>query len=768
MVRARSLLECLARSLCVTGRGALTGDAPFAPVVEGVARDALAGAAEHLAPADVRAELQALATAEASAYAELLERTVAPLAGADAALGGPLRTYLGHWPSAIRQGLRRPSDPTGRSVPAGMSFDDPAELLRLLPHRVPRLRAGQVAGGGEWELVRYCGLGARTEVWAGRSPKGAEPAALKFVMDPTAARLVLENEALFVRAFELKGPSGLVPLRTVYPDPKRVYLEFAYAPGYDLAGVMFDWKLRWGRPMADPAAGLARRLAEVVAKAHARRFVHRGLKPSNAVLRPVEGSRFVLWVTDFGWGQIAAELARTDPEPERHLRAGTAAYLAPQVFANEPPDPRDDVFAIGRIWYQLLRQDPCAVPDGVRWADPLADQGVPDEHLDLLAACLAAKAATRPSDAVALARLFTELPGLPAPSAAQPVRAPTVGAQTGPASGATPRPTVGAQTGPASGSTPRPNGGVRTGPASGATPRPNGGARTGATTGALSGSFTFGPEMMVSGPVTSLSVNVAMGKPRGSNTVLNSIGMAFALIPDGRFTMGSEADTAHPFVGDELPQHRVRISRPFYLSVFPVTQGEFHAVMGRNPAYFSEGRKGGPAHPVESVTWFEAEQFCTELSALADEAGAGRRYVLPTEAEWEYACRAGTAGAFWCGDKLSPQAANFAVGSEKNRSAPTAGATLPVGQFRPNPWGLYDMHGNVAEWVGDWYSDRYYGESPSDDPTGPKAGSAKVTRGGCWQSLWTECRSAARAAFPPERGTNRIGFRVAMFVTGGG
>jgi formylglycine-generating enzyme required for sulfatase activity len=86
-----------------------------------------------------------------------------------------------------------------------------------------------------------------------------------------------------------------------------------------------------------------------------------------------------------------------------------------------------------------------------------------------------------------------------------------------------------------------------------------------------------------------------------------------------------------------------------------------------------------------------------------------------------------------------------------------------VGQFRPNLWGLYDMHGNVAEWVGDWYSDKYYAETPADDPAGPASGSARVTRGGCWQSLWSECRSAARAAFPPERGTNRIGFRVVMF-----
>jgi formylglycine-generating enzyme required for sulfatase activity len=259
-----------------------------------------------------------------------------------------------------------------------------------------------------------------------------------------------------------------------------------------------------------------------------------------------------------------------------------------------------------------------------------------------------------------------------------------------------------------------------------------------------------------------MSASVAIGRSRRAGMMLNSLGMTFAHIPDGRYMMGSESDADHTFVGDELPQHPVRITRAFFLSVFPVTQVEFRTVMGRNPSYFSEARKGTPSHPVESVTWFEAQEFCATLSSLPDEVAAGRRYVLPTEAEWEYACRAGTRTPFWCGDKLSPTAANFAHGSEKNRTIPSASSTLPVGQFRPNLWGLYDMHGNVAEWVSDWYSDRYYAESPIDDPAGPASGSAKVTRGGCWQSLWSECRSAARAAFPPERGTNRIGFRVVM------
>jgi formylglycine-generating enzyme required for sulfatase activity len=163
---------------------------------------------------------------------------------------------------------------------------------------------------------------------------------------------------------------------------------------------------------------------------------------------------------------------------------------------------------------------------------------------------------------------------------------------------------------------------------------------------------------------------------------------------------------------------------------------------------------------MESITWADAEQFCLQLGLLSDERRAGRRYRLPTEAEWEYSCRANTRTTFWCGSKLHPLVANFV--NDRIRSDSAIGSTLPVGQFQPNLWGLYDMHGNVAEWVQDWYSDTYYSESPVDDPQGPDTGSAKVTRGGSWQSLYSECRSAARSPQPPDRGNNKIGFRVVM------
>ncbi|QJW95677.1 protein kinase domain-containing protein [Frigoriglobus tundricola] len=418
MAHSLSLLQDLEQALCETGRAALTGAAPFGAVLGAVARATLELSGADLSAADIRAGLQELANAEQAAYTEMLERTVGAIPDAHADCRGAVRRYLEHWPALIRHVLRRPSNPAGRVVPAGMAFEDPAELLRFLPTGTPRFRPGPVPGVPEWELTRYCGMGDGTEVWGARSTTGAEPAALKFVTDPSAIRRVFDSEPLFTRVFSLTGQSGIVPLRTVYPDPNRVCIEAGYAPGYDLAGVMFDWKWRWGRAMPDPAAGLARRLADVVGKAHARQVVHRNLKPSNVILMPAEGARFALWVTDFGWGQVAAalnaraEVARETPQALRG--AHTRLYLAPQVAAGHPADPRDDVYAIGLIWYQLLRQDPAADPARAPdWANELTADGVPEAHVELLAACLAPTAADRPADAGALAQRLSTLPTTP-------------------------------------------------------------------------------------------------------------------------------------------------------------------------------------------------------------------------------------------------------------------------------------------------------------------------------------------------------------------
>jgi formylglycine-generating enzyme required for sulfatase activity len=191
-----------------------------------------------------------------------------------------------------------------------------------------------------------------------------------------------------------------------------------------------------------------------------------------------------------------------------------------------------------------------------------------------------------------------------------------------------------------------------------------------------------------------------------------------------------------------------------------VTQAQYLHVTGKNPAKFVKGKGGGPDHPVEGVTWKEAEAFCVRLAQLPDEEVHNRSYRLPTEAEWEYACRAGTVGPFHCGEKLTAHDAVCNVPGGKFGGKGTA----PAGTCPPNPYGLIDMHGNVQEWVEDWYEEYYYFESPKEDPPGPGRGVLRVARGGCWGMLPTDCRSAARRPYPPDTHADTIGFRVVMVV----
>jgi formylglycine-generating enzyme required for sulfatase activity len=245
--------------------------------------------------------------------------------------------------------------------------------------------------------------------------------------------------------------------------------------------------------------------------------------------------------------------------------------------------------------------------------------------------------------------------------------------------------------------------------------------------------------------------------------------MKFARIPAGEFLMGS-ADADPGSRDDEKPQHRVRISRPFYLGVHEVTQAEFQELMETNPSSFTRAGllKDAPASldvarlPVDNVTWYAALEFCRRLSNLAAEKDAGRVYRLPTEAEWEYSCRAGTTTVFHFGDTLSSEQANFngqhpfADASK----APFLNRTTTVGSYAPNEFGLYDMHGNLNEWCLDRFQRDYYRASPADDPQGPTEGTSPVIRGGDWYSDARDCRSAFRYADIPEGRFYALGFRV--------
>ncbi|MGO8749332.1 MAG: formylglycine-generating enzyme family protein [Thermoguttaceae bacterium] len=254
----------------------------------------------------------------------------------------------------------------------------------------------------------------------------------------------------------------------------------------------------------------------------------------------------------------------------------------------------------------------------------------------------------------------------------------------------------------------------------------------------------------------------------------NSIGMRLVLIPPGEFEMGSpqkfveEESRVHR--GDswyrdrlpgETPRHWVRITKPYWLGVSEVTQEEYLRVMDSNPSKF----QGDPKRPVEQVSWGDAVDFCRGLSELSGEKGAKRRYGLPTEAQWEYACRAGNPGRWYFSERSSsvPTASEERlVGEYGWFHANAGGQTHPVGQKRANVFGLYDMLGNVWEWCQDWYDRDYYAKSPTDDPMGPPGGSYRVSRGGCWSDPAWRCRSALRFGREPGIRSYYLGFRVSL------
>jgi formylglycine-generating enzyme required for sulfatase activity len=233
-----------------------------------------------------------------------------------------------------------------------------------------------------------------------------------------------------------------------------------------------------------------------------------------------------------------------------------------------------------------------------------------------------------------------------------------------------------------------------------------------------------------------------------AGTRTNSIGMEFVLIPAGSFMMGAGRFEGAA-VADEKPQHRVTLSKPFYLGKYEVTQEQWAAVMGNNPSRFK-----GRNNPVETVSWDDAQEFIRRLNAQEEHS----RYRLPTEAEWEYAARAGSTGVYSFGDD-SGQLEKYAWYSEPDS---LRGSTYPVGQKQPNAWGLYDMHGNVYEWVQDWHGERYYPNSSGTDPQGPPSGSSRVLRGGSWLSTAEYCRSAGRNLNTPSLRYDFIGFRLAL------
>lgn len=648
-----------------------------------------------------REEIDALVRACDDEVRQTVGEVVSSIANGQTETRQALADYLAHVPATIRHWLRRPADPNGATLPEDLPLGRAEDLLPFLPIRLPRFKVGDCPlPGVDWRLEELLGVGGFGEVWKARNPNmsSAAPVALKFCLDPPSTK-VLRNEARLLDRLMFQGKHpGIIPLRQTYLSAEPPCLEYEYIPGGDLTGLMHEWHRQRGGLAPGQVSRVVMRLAEIVAFAHRLDppIVHRDLKPANILVQRTPNGKFALRIADFGNGGAAASHAirqtlRGTSQAQLLVAAvrGTCTplYASPQQMRGHDADPRDDIYALGVIWYQLMTGElGTGRPGGTRWPKRLREQGMPSPLIDLLGSCFEDNPDDRPRNAESLAEQIRDL-----------------------LQGGSPPPAVAS---------------VET----------------------------------LAAPAVSTAAEPAL--PR---RISNCIGMTLTLVPAGTFKMGSpptETDRGD----DESPQHEVTISQPFYMGIYPVTQRQFEAMMGHNPSYFNSLRGGGPEFPVENVSWNDAVEFCRRLSRRSAERAARRMYRLPTEAEWEYGCRAGVQMPFTFGASLSSAEANFNGKYPYGHvlRGPYLERTTKVGSYPPNAFGLFDMHGNVWEWCGDYYDRTYYRNSPHVDPPGPSRGNQRVVRGGSCHQIGRICRSAYRFGVMPTSKDIDVGMRVVM------
>ena len=414
-----ALLKYLAKALAnALPGGPLVADL-FIEVLPEVAKDAWEWWSKDRRAEERKADVEAIA----QAGVEQVKLEVAEIVLEYASDKPPdvqqmMSLYLSQVPSMVRKSLRRPGDPTGTTVSPDREPKKPEDILAFLPAMPPRFKPGdRPLPSVDWELVELLGVGGFGEVWKARNPymSSMPPAALKFCLNTVAAK-VLRNEAVILNQV-MKGRKhpGIVELHQTYLAAETPCLEYEYVEGGDLAGLIFEWhhSKREFKPIQ--TAEVIFQLAVIVGSAHRSNppMVHRDLKPANILVRNSADNKLLLKVADFGIGGAAMSQAVRETtigvSQARFLvsavqGACTPLYASPQQMHGGQPDPRDDVFAIGVIWYQMLTGDlTCGRPGGSRWRMRLAERGVPADLSDLLEVCFEDNPNDRPADAVVLA-----------------------------------------------------------------------------------------------------------------------------------------------------------------------------------------------------------------------------------------------------------------------------------------------------------------------------------------------------------------------------
>ncbi len=439
MSRLKLLFRCLGEAVCAQGLRGVAGLVPFGEVAYDVAHEALERFRHGREDGGLRAALEVAVLAgadEVRAEARAAAREVC--AGQPPEIELRVADYLAQVPSLVRQSFRRPSDGHGLTAPPVLALDRPENLLVFLPARLPRFRAGDCPPGiGDWELVELLGVGGFGEVWKAKHRffDGIAPVALKFCLDPEAKNRLLKYEASVINQVMRQGRQpGVVPLLDAALGADPPCLKYEYIEGGDLSGLVREWQGLAASRRWRPATEVIAQLAGIVGAMHrlAPPVVHRDLKPANVLVQK-SAAGWGLRVTDFGIGGVAAlEAIRESRRPGTRgavlatsLRgAHTPLYASPQQMRGEAPDVRDDVHALGVVWYQLLTGDlGSGAPTGL-WAEELEDAGLSRDLIRLLGACVSPKPERRPPDAVALAELLGTLLRPAAPPLAVPLPPP--------------------------------------------------------------------------------------------------------------------------------------------------------------------------------------------------------------------------------------------------------------------------------------------------------------------------------------------------------
>ncbi len=561
--------------------------------------------------------------------------------------------------------------------------------------------------------------------------------------------------------------SNIMALHSFDNDGPHHFLVMEYLDGADLEDTLVDKE----RFSVEEMLAVAQQVCPALDYAHERGIVHRDIKPSNLIYK-TEGGKQVVKIADFGIAyQVRNSIAKLTGQD---TTGGTMHYMPPEQLAGKDVDGRADQYALASTLYELLRGRPPFEGAGVmlmRQIDdvaPDAIDGVPQIVNDALLKGLAKK----PDDRFAnCAELLEALSQKPEQKPEQKLKKKAPPKQKGGAGSKELADNLARLMNDIGMNIPRDEG-EKT-PAREAKSKKTEKPKTSKTNYELAWSkkaivvfvALMGVMVLLSTwdfnkkkkprwkPLTKAEkeklarIFAAKRKNPKLRDEIDVAGITFCWCPPGDYMMGS------PMIesgrdNDEGPQHSVKISKGFWLSKYEVLQREWKSVMKANPSQFIDSW-----HPVEKVSWHDCQEFITRLNRTNKKFS----FRLPTEAEWEYACRAGTNTPYSVGDELSQNDANFGVEFTESGKL-----TKDYFKYYVNAFGLKNMHGNVWEWCSDWYSKDYYSQKENKDPKGPGKGKKRVVRGGGYGDGASDCRSASRKAFTPDTRFSSIGLRLLL------